>query len=177
MRPSGLERRFLCPGSYHQEKGKPRIESDYAAAGTDLHTAVSEALINGVVPTFILAGKSADEEAVKSCLEYARMIGGEDAETRIECPLNVGECIPGMDPQGTPDYASYTPYGRGDIVDWKFTYIDPPGAENNLQLMSYAITLAMSYELSEVSAHIVLAFTGQVSTATWTYDELMQLRE
>ena len=173
MRPSSLERRFLCPGSYRQERGKPDEETPYNKEGTRLHELVATALQGGEVD----AGDA--QPAVDLCVSFAKdLTTHEGQQYRIEQPLPIGKHIPGMAETGTPDLLIVEPYVRVIVIDWKFTHIDPPPADENLQLAAYAVAAALEYECPRAEAHICLAFSEKSSVAQMeSYREILSLRQ
>ena len=168
MGPSSLERRALCPGSYHAEKALPEAESSAAAKeGSRLHALVAEAL----------KGNPADElpDVVRDCVAFAEKIRPENAAVMVEETIPLG-CIHEAIEMGTPDLAYAVPFGDGVVVDWKFGHREPEPASSNPQLAALAVGLADLHQLTAVTVHVVCPVLGKVSSHRFEEDGLAKVR-
>lgn len=175
--PSALHRRAACPASYRAEQALPETESDLADEGHNLHAliaeyicAVSSGLSNAAFPLREVKKKELEQKAGDAADAFLSAAGYVDL-LRAEWPhatfvaekrLSISSDI-----FGTADLVVVEPFTRAIVVDWKFGFNDPDPAEDNLQLATYALGVALEYECETVDAAIVMAKKGRISKHTY----------
>lgn len=135
-----MKRILSCPGSLTLDVPK-RAGSSYAAEGTEAHDHAADLLRERLTGSRKLPACS--DEMYSACKVFADFVmslnpaeaSGYAIETTIE-----SKAIPGFG--GTPDYWQCSRNGVVDIVDFKYGAGVPVVAEQNEQLLSYAVLLA-----------------------------------
>lgn len=145
--PSALSRRIACTGSALMEDGRPDEASDYARWGTAAHSICERCVEGGDKEPADWLGKeiegvTVDREMVDACetaLAWMREVTAGAEE--IECERGVR--MPGVEDMfGTIDVLVDVPFGRLVVADYKFGAGVKVNAEDNPQLMAYAIMAA-----------------------------------
>ncbi|MGH9933385.1 MAG: DUF2800 domain-containing protein, partial [Pyrinomonadaceae bacterium] len=147
--PSSLHRRLFCPGSANAESGMPDTISEESAEGTGRHWIRETALSTdknvedflGEILEFDGFKFVVDQDWVRTIqpgIDYVRELGGK---LYIEIEVDLSAWMPGE--KGTLDTAVVV--GRKVyIIDGKFGR-DPVGADENEQLMGYALGFWQQY--------------------------------
>lgn len=168
--PSNFERRMLCPGSFNAEKGLPYTTSVYAETGTMLHDRVNR-YITGL--PWLYTGKRDDmffpvpqylteeqEKAVTDAAHYYLELKLERKNSNLTIVKEIHEktfsldfLMPGM--QGTADsvlilYDKEANKCQIHVIDYKFGQGVAVKAQDNYQLMLYALGVYMNPEVNNV---------------------------
>lgn len=183
MPPSSLEQVLLCQASYRLQKGKPNNSSKHSRLGTAAHTLAAGCLIAGDDATAALGTEIivenevfiVDEDmalAVQVYLDYVRRQPGElMVEERVT--------IAYFDTWGTAD-AIIADYDAGvlRVVDLKYGTGVPVDAQDNAQLMTYALgaieRMSAVADFHTVIVAIVQPRLDSITEATYTVDALGQ---
>jgi hypothetical protein len=183
MPPSSLEQVIACPASFRLQKGKPDSSNKHSRLGTAAHTLASECLITGDQAAAALGQEIVVEgdtfvvdldmsDAVQVYLDYVRRHPGE---LSVEARVTVSY----FDTWGTAD-AIVADYDAGvlRVTDLKFGTGVPVSAQDNAQLMTYALGalehLAPVADFHTVVVAIVQPRLDSITEATYTVAELMQ---
>ena len=157
---SSAKRWMNCPGSLRMiEKSPPQQESKYAAEGTAAHELAEIALKKGWNPSGAIgkeiAGFTVTEEmadAVAVYVDYVVITSG-DSKILIEEKFDLSHIYEGM--FGTNDACSGKDYETLHVFDYKHGAGVPVEAENNPQLLYYAIGASKNRRFKTVKMHIV----------------------
>lgn len=142
---SGADKWFNCPGSIHAEKGIEEDEAEFLTEGLLAHL-LAEVALNSDIPAIEYAFAELDDQEITSemadyvqeYIEYVLSHLLHKEKLSVELKVYFDEYAP--DGFGTLDAASFTP-GSGicHIFDLKYGVGIPVYAENNKQLMLYAL--------------------------------------
>lgn len=162
---SGMQRIFLCPGSWQAERKCPGDEeSDDAALGTILHAHMEQ----GTMPE-----DTEEAEVVAWCREMEKalcekclgmMADWSDVQFIREARLFERECLF----SGKPDMVAVWG-GKAVVVDYKFGRIPVSSAECNLQLSALAVLVMDSCEVDVVFVCILQPYAGCKGPAVCRY--------
>lgn len=162
---SGMQRLFLCPGSWNAERKCPvDEESDDAALGTMLHAHMEQ----GTMPE-----DSEDAEAVAWCHEMEiylceKHLGMEkdwtDVQTLRETRLFERDRLF----SGKPDMVAVWDR-KAFVVDYKFGRIPVSPAECNLQLSALAVLVMDRCEVDEAFVCILQPYASRKESAVCRY--------
>ncbi len=182
MGPSSLERRMLCPGSYHQEVQLPPDQEasfpELAAQNTELHEMIGQVILSNMTTEDALEAAGDHSGAVLSCLRYAQVMieRNPHALVNVEHRVDCGGMHHSVQ-RGTADLVLVEAFHRAIVVDWKLGYRQPAPAESNLQLAAYAVAVSDEFETPEVAIAVVMGRMGRVSQALLGPDQLDDARE
>ncbi len=174
IRPSSLERLALCPGSAILEAavvnafGQPG-ESDEASAGTAIHNAAAEAIVDwreGVDWGRAIADSCNKAQAagmdrwsvrcIQLCAEFARDLIEKHKIERdhvlVEHRLDMAAF--GFARGGTADLILVIPFRCVFVVDWKAGNLDQGDADEHDQATAYACAAAATFKCSEVMVYL-----------------------
>ncbi|GKI07631.1 DUF2800 domain-containing protein [Akkermansia sp.] len=162
---SGMQRLFLCPGSWNAERKCPvDEESDDAALGTMLHAHMEQ----GTMPE-----DSEDAEAVAWCHEMEiylceKHLGMKkdwtDVQTLRETRLFERDRLF----SGKPDMVAVWDR-KAFVVDYKFGRLPVTAAECNLQLSALAVLVVDHCEVDEVIVCILQPYASRKEPAVCRY--------
>ncbi len=155
---SSSKRWMTCPGSIRLGKGAPeKPTSKYASEGTAAHELLEKCLLHNkdakdakgkVIQADNLKFIVDDEmiEAVQIAIDYVRSTHKEvGGELQCETRFNLGWLHPGM--FGTNDVCVSQEFGELHVIDYKHGAGVAVNAEDNPQLLYYAIGAAYDTEL------------------------------
>ena len=174
---SSSSRWMKCPASIPLTKDLPEETSVYAEEGTVAHE-VCEMMLKGIELPESLNGFNIDEEMIEHCRMYVDYINerSEGAEVYIEERVDLSHIDETM--FGTNDGAIYKPFESLEVVDFKYGRGVAVGAENNSQLLYYALGMAKDMDIEKVTMTIVQPRAdhpkGPIRSWTIKYDELME---
>lgn len=154
LSPSGAERWMLCAGSVALEAGLPDEDSEYSKEGTAAHEMAQLVLDSGAADADKHIGRRASngvemtEDMADYVMTYVNNVRdyARGNELMIEQRLSIEHLTDEPDAKGTSDAVILTPdelqvhdlkYGRGVRKD----------AENNKQLMIYALAALREFEM------------------------------
>lgn len=165
LSPSSADRWLNCPGSVHLSATVPTPPTSPAALeGTIAHAFAEKWLRSGTNAdqsdhVFVNGVKydcNADmAEHVQGYLDYVRGVCKGTGEAYIEQELKLDPIVPGC--YGTGDYVVVSPFDSIDVIDLKYGRGVTVEAEDNPQLMIYAIGAYIKfkdYEPFRVRLHI-----------------------
>lgn len=162
---SGMQRLFLCPGSWNAERKCPVYEeSDDAALGTMLHACMEQ----GTTPE-----NPEDAEAVAWCRETEKalcekylgmMENWGDVQTLREIRLFERDRLF----SGKPDMVAIW-NRKAFVVDYKFGRIPVSPAECNLQLSALAVLVMDRCEVDEAFVCILQPYASRKEPAVCRY--------
>lgn len=162
---SGMQRLFLCPGSWLAERKCPADdESEDAALGTMLHACME----NGTMPE-----DPEDAEAVAWCREMedalCKKYLGMDADwVPVQQVREVRLFERDRLFSGKPDMV--TEWNRkAFVVDYKFGRLPVTAAECNLQLSALAVLVMDHYHVDEVFVCILQPYASRKEPAVCRY--------
>lgn len=174
MGPSALERRRLCPGSLRMEKGIPETPpSAERGRGTILHECM-ENYVKG--PAVNVPANTEDREAFEHAAawwdEFKARLPLTGCVIETEVSLDLTPIHPAIG-RGTADVLVYhEASGQVWVIDWKFTYVDPPWAPDNIQVAAYLVGAANLHGASRAHGILVCCRTRRESTVTMTAAQL-----
>ena len=174
IRPSALEKLALCPGSAILEAavvnafGQPG-DAAAANAGTEIHNAVAEAIIDwreGVEWGAAIANScnkaatagmdSWSVRCIQLCCEFARdLIAKHQIEREhvlVEHRLDMAAF--GFTKGGTADLILVIPFRCVFLIDWKAGNLDQGDAEDHDQATAYACAAAATFKCNEVLVYL-----------------------
>jgi hypothetical protein len=154
LSPSGAERWMLCAGSVALEADLPDEDSEYSKEGTAAHEMAQLVLDSGAADVEKYIGRRASngvemtEDMANNVMTYVSRVRdyAQGFELMIEQRLSIEHLTDEADAKGTSDAVILTPdelqvhdlkYGRGVRKD----------AENNKQLMIYALAALREFEM------------------------------
>lgn len=157
---SGMQRLYLCPGSWQAEKKCPvDDETEDAAKGTILHKCMEE----GTTPE-----DPTDAEAVAWCRDMEDLLQqkylGENAERIREIRLFDKDSTF----SGKPDLIALKGK-KALVIDYKFGRIPVSPAESNLQLSALAVLAMDKYDADDVYVCILQPFASRQDPAVCRY--------
>jgi len=153
---SAIPRLLACPASHRLPHHD--YQSTHATAGSDRHAEAEAAADTGgeLHPAVVALMVEGDQLATECAFAYdcatdsARELGHVDRRYRDLAPYEI---------PGTMDLLILGP-GRAVVVDYKsFAEVDP--AERNTQIATYALMVARTYGLDEVTVAIVYLVGGR----------------
>lgn len=154
--PSGAKRWLSCPGVINATKGMPDTDSSFAIEGSAAHTLsewcrlqnkpastwiskfVDVELVDGSTKAIKVTQSMAD--AVQEFVDYVNALGGDHV---VEEKVRYNEYVPGG--YGRLDHASLH-VGFAHVVDLKYGLGVEVDAENNEQLMCYALGIYLELD-------------------------------
>lgn len=173
--PSSAHRWVTCPGSLALEKDVPNISSAYADEGTTAH-AVAAGILTAAIDNTSISGSSKDTNAemVEHGIGWARLVteiadGGEIfVERRVDFSSYIGQ--PSKDAFGTADAIILRSDGELVVVDFKFGMGVKVDAEENEQLMLYALGAYAEFSLTHeiTSARLVISQPRLNHVSEWS---------
>lgn len=174
---SGMQRIFLCPGSWNAERKCPvDEESDDAALGTMLHACMEQ----GTTPE-----DPEDAEAVAWCREMEnalceKHLGKEIRDALVWREVRMFERVERLF-SGKPDMVAVRDF-KALVVDYKFGRIPVTAAECNLQLSALAVLVMDMFnegDLDEVFVCILQPYASRQEPAVcrYTHKSVEQARE
>lgn len=189
LSPSASERWMQCAGSIFMSRGFADEGSDAAAEGTTAHEMAERALLEEVSCESLVGQLSADT-GLPFTAEMATHVQGyvdhcsalaEDAvysavETRVSAEDYARDCW------GTVDFAALLPLDDGtyelDVTDLKYGRGVRVGAEDNTQLLIYAVgalsLLEVAYDISHVRVRIYQPRIDNLPSHRYTVEEVWQ---
>ena len=162
---SGMQRLFLCPGSWQAErKCQVDEESEDAALGTILHAHME----HETTPE-----DPEDAEAVAWCYEMEtflceKHLGMKKDWTDVQTIREVRLFERGRLFSGKPDMVAIC-NRKAFVVDYKFGRIPVTTAERNLQLSALAVLVMDRCEVDEVSVCILQPYASRKDPAVCRY--------
>ena len=148
---SSSERWIECPGSVQlSRKAPPEAESKYAKEGTLAHAALEFMASNRKVAGAVVMARKQYPEAMIIHAEMALKVLDEelkdcpDAEVVIEERVSLPVKHEGQG--GTVDIGIVEEFGWLKVIDYKYGAGIPVPAEENTQLIYYALGLAAKYD-------------------------------
>lgn len=176
MGPSTLQRRSLCPGSYRMEKDLPDCANEASENGTRLHDILARSFAGKITRMEALLEAGDDDYAIQTGFNFVDRLKEQFPSMMLSVEETLDMDFLGAGEKGTLDLGIIEPFVSGMITDFKFTYIDPPTADKNLQVAAYAVAFAEKYELQRVDVAIVLNFRGWCSRFTFDAPALAAVR-
>lgn len=189
---SGCRRWWNCPGSIAATKDMPRTTSQYAAEGTLAHQLAYEILTrqstyeqleNRVGETVMVEDFEIEitEEMCEVILIYLRAIETKitpGAVVEYEKQMSLAHLHPEMDMM-TGDCVIYEPFKTLTVIDLKYGKGVSVSAQENKQLMMYALAAYQNADISEVTLVIVQPrVAGEaVKESTLTHTDLQTFGE
>ena len=164
---SGMQRLFLCPGSWQAEKKCPvDDESEDAALGTMLHACMEQ----GTMPE-----DPEDAEAVARCREMEnalckKYLGEEIRYALVWRESRVFERVDRLF-SGKPDMVAVRDF-KALVVDYKFGRLPVAAAECNLQLSALAVLVMDMFDegdIDEVFVCILQPYASRKEPAVCRY--------
>lgn len=160
--PSSLERRFLCPASYRQEKDLPSVTNPEATAGTRLHALIAERAKTGCITQPLT-----DEESgiVENAISLLTSYLYNSEALCVEEPLEYyadGKLVY----NGTADIVILFA-DKVIIIDWKTGHREVTEAENNWQGAAYALAAMQKFGKSKAEVVFYNPVIFQKSATTF----------
>jgi len=196
---SSAHRWMKCAGAPRLESQMPDTTSVYAIEGSAAHAVAESCLRNGTDPNDSVGGYIAvggtDEavlvtqemaDAVSVFVQYVRsLMAAPGAKYEFELRVSLADLKPPQPMYGTADAVVWQPEASGGtliVADFKYGQGVLVEAENNPQLMYYALGAVLSFRVRP--SQIVLAVVqpraehedGPVRTATISWDDLVAFR-
>lgn len=189
---SGASRWMTCTASALFTKDIPSKDSPYAKEGTRAHEFCEHCLNNKVEPLSLIGtlfkDETVDSELANAASVYFDLINSLEGDVTLETRFDLSWIVKNKaDLFGTTDAVALEPFSKVTIVDFKYGKGVPVHAENNKQLMYYALgALGQNNELSidkvelivvqpriegneisrwETTSDVVYAFAEEVRTA------------
>jgi len=177
--PSGYEAALLCPGRPLATAQYPRTSNEAADEGTDAHELAAFCLTAGVTPDRMVGeklplGHVVTQEMADFVTVYVDHVNSLRGMQYVEQWVDIDRWI-GEEGGGTAD-AIVREGCALRVVDLKYGLRHAVSAENNPQLMGYALGALDKFdpdrEITHVFLHIVQPRNGGISTAMLTVEEL-----
>ncbi len=156
LSPSGAHRWMVCHGSVALEAPFPDSSSSFAAEGTLAHEIASECLISGADPAQVIGQPAIvdgfdfiiDQTMVDHVKDYMKLVReyAEGGELLVEKRVGIGHLTGEEGAGGTSD-AIIIKGSEIIIVDLKYGMGVRVDADNNPQLMIYALGALNEYDL------------------------------
>lgn len=165
---SSMERRELCPASYRLEADLPSIDNEHAAAGSEKHAQIAEA-IRQYMATKVVPDNLADDvfDALMVFANNIQKIGEDNVESvHIEEPIELtyaGELLT----YGTPDVVIDCK-DKVVVIDWKFGHRPVTESANNPQGATYAVSAMRKYNKEEALVIFCNPIINQITDYTFT---------
>lgn len=173
---SSSERWLVCPGSVTMESSYPDVTSIYAEEGTRAHELAEKAILSSTPPLQL----TDDAEMAKFVQEYIEYI---DTLKTLTSTIYIEERVSyehiTKDGFGTCDCAIIDDE-HIHIIDLKYGRGVAVSAEENTQLMLYALGFIHSKKLTNITTitlHIVQPRIGNYSSYSLTYEELRKFED
>lgn len=153
---SSSDRWMTCPGSVKLSRGVPKVTSRYAEEGTKGHDVAAMRLTSGQEVETDLPEDYLEAIAVYvDFVEKESFRAGHKLERLIEHTFDLSEVHPGM--FGTCDAIIFDAYAkRLKVIDLKLGAGIPVEAENNSQLMYYALGALVSTKFPAETVELVI---------------------
>jgi hypothetical protein len=179
--PSGYEAALLCPGRPLATEKYPRTSNEAADEGTDAHELAAFCLTAGVTPQRMVGeklplGHTVTQEMADFVTLYVDHVNALRGQQYVEQWVDMDNWI-GEEGGGTAD-AIVREGCALHVVDLKYGLRYPVSAENNPQLMGYALGALDKFdpdnEITHICMHIVQPRNGGISMAMLTVEELRE---
>jgi hypothetical protein len=164
---SQADRYLNCPGSIRLAEGVPSLpESAAAREGTDAHFVLETILTDLIsgkkedVSKFQKDKKKYSPEMISHAVNAAKEITRRAPKgAKLFCEQKVDNDLKYIDPDfgGTLDAAIAEPFGRLEVIDYKYGAGIPVDAADNPQLIAYALALYNRFDrnFSEIRITII----------------------
>lgn len=164
--PSMLYRMFECPGSVLASKDLPNTSSPAAERGTLIHGMAEEMLRIGFTDATELTPH--EHEQLQFYTRYVKNRVTQDAVLYVEELVSLDAYVPGM--RGSID-ALIVGEDEMHVIDLKTgtRYVQ---AENNTQLLAYALGAAAKFDAWEKTIHVHIWQGDNTNSATLTITDL-----
>ncbi len=170
VRPSGLERAFLCPGSVKMEEPFPWVDSPAAERGRKLHEAMALLFQAGEKAWDTIAKNPAitQEEVVilKECHKLGMSQWPDDKDTKVlvEHQLDMG--FLGL-VGGKPDLFYVSPkFKTAVLIDWKFGVGSVEDPALNWQMRAYGLGILESSKTDLIAVEPII-----IQPSSWKADD------
>lgn len=184
LSPSSSSRWINCPASLRLEEALPdKPSSSYAEEGTRAHALAEQKLLKYLNPEFVITTKPDDEDMEEYTHKYVEYVLEQfndvqsktpDAILKIETRLSFSRWLP--DSFGTAD-ALIIGDGTIHVIDLKYGRGVEVSAHQNTQLLIYAAgaydLFSTLFDIDEVVVHIVQPRLGNISSQSYSVDELL----
>ena len=149
---SSMHRWKNCPGSVRMSKNIPNSSSEYAEEGTKAHELAAQHLLNPEAP---LECTLEMFNAIKLYGQEVEEVFTPDSDLWVEHRFDLSRLHPGL--FGTADAVVYNPKTKALFVfDFKYGAGVPVEAENNEQLLYYALGALLTLNLPVETVEIVI---------------------
>ncbi len=189
---SGASRWLACPPSARLEEQFPEVSSEYAEEGSLAHTIAERKLKKTFIDTINASDYDASIEVLKSHELYSpEMDGYTDMYLNYIAQIMYGyPSRPYIVVEGKLDFSEYVPegYGTADCIiifsnimhvsDFKYGKGVPVSAENNPQMMLYALgayqKYSLVYPITKIKMAIIQPRLDEISEWELTVTDLLQ---
>lgn len=182
---SGVERLFLCPGSFKAEQGKPNKSNALADAGTRIHAALEsdnfEKLKDDDERDLATRAAQLRDEMIDGFFSSQMLISDlEEGPARDEVISQFKEQrIRGIDGRISGQYDGLVlDGGRALVYDFKTGYLKPIEAKQNKQLRALAVLVVENHEgIKQVTTAIIQPrIKPEISLAEYSAGDLEKSR-